>query len=302
MAASGLLQSYGIGDTDAERLRPDGVRVVVRGDGRWVDVVASPSSSYLLPDLAEFSLVKREARLAGMSRIMLCGNTVRVDKLSDSVDDAGLRPLSQVAGDWGLGLGPPSTSSIVGVGGKLLMRRTFDRPVGLPAERRRATRSRVMATAPEPIAATPAILPLAADAPVAAVASRIAALAELGDERLADLFKVERETFCRWRTGALANPRLGNRRRLSLLLSLLEDLSTRGVRIRDWLLNHTTAEGLTPYQLMEQGKIDEVAYLASALGEPVTSRDARVAFGREEAPLEFGDDDVWEPQVLDDDG
>ncbi|MFX4427843.1 hypothetical protein ABTA68_19650, partial [Acinetobacter baumannii] len=89
-------------------------------------------------------------------------------------------------------------------------------------------------------------------------------------------FKIERETFCRWRSGALANPRVGNRRRLGLLLALLEEMAGREVNIKDWLLNFTTPEGLTPYQLLDRGRIDEVAYLASSVGEPGVERDARV--------------------------
>jgi hypothetical protein len=139
--------------------------------------------------------------------------------------------------------------------------------------------------------------PLAPDAPVSAIASRIARLTELGDEMLADLFKVERETFCRWRTGTLTNPRPANRRRLSLLLSVLEDLADRDIAIRDWLLNYTTAEALSPYQLLEAGRIDDVAYLATTLAEAAVARDDRVALGREPEPLEFGDDDTWEPDL-----
>jgi hypothetical protein len=303
MPVSGVLRSYEIVNTFAAPPQPDGLRVVVREDGRCLDVVASPSSSYLLPDLADFSLVKREAEPAGIKRIMLCGNAVHVEKVSDPDRDRGLRSPSAIGG-WGLAAGPVNPMPLVGVLAKLLTSDTFALTGGLAARRAASRRPLAppVATVASPTRGTHATQPLAPDASVAVIASRISALAGLSDEKLAHLFKVERETFCRWRTGTLANPRTGNRRRLTLLLTLLEDLSDRGVNIRDWLLSHTTADGLTPYELIEQGKIDEAAYLATTIGEPVTARDSRVALGRTDEALEFGDDDVWEPQVLDDDG
>jgi hypothetical protein len=150
----------------------------------------------------------------------------------------------------------------------------------------------------DPVELQPASLP--ADASVAEIASRIADLTELGDARLADLFNVERETFCRWRTGVLGNPRASSRRRLSLLVSLVDALAERHVRIKDWLLNQTASDGLTPYELLGQGRIDEVAYLVSASGHPPVERDDAITSRRAHEPLEFGDDDVWEPQDPDD--
>jgi hypothetical protein len=133
-----------------------------------------------------------------------------------------------------------------------------------------------------------------ADAPVSDVASRIAALSAMSDELLADLFKVERETFCRWRTGALPNPRVGNRRRLGRLLRLLEDLSARDINIKDWLLNSITPYGATPYQLLARGRIDDVAFLATAIGEEEVQRDSRLSVAEEPESLQFGDDDSWD--------
>ena len=60
--------------------------------------------------------------------------------------------------------------------------------------------------------------PLPPDAPVEEIALPIHQLTGLSDEELAQLFKVTRETFNRWRTGVLTNPTPGSRRRLGLLL------------------------------------------------------------------------------------
>jgi len=132
------------------------------------------------------------------------------------------------------------------------------------------------------------------DAPVSDVAARIAVLTGLSDSQLGKLLKVQRETFCRWRTGTLDNPRSGSRRRLGLLLAVAEELSGADVSVKDWLLNQPAVDGLTPYQLLEQGRIDEVAYLASAVGSPDIVRDADIEAQREREPLVFGDDDVWD--------
>ena len=319
MATKGSLQSYeGLHTPPATRR--EGVRVVTRNDGKCLDVVASPSSSYLLPDLSEFSLVKGEAYPAGFGRLMLCRGAVRVDRLSDQEEAAHLKrllsaasgalqgvqrsfPYSTYPSSARVGLGPA-----IGFSSKGLMSNRSawtSAPTIGPSPAAQPIADAVVAeeiphTAVETAEATASLEPLRPDAPVADIASRVASLTGLGDEQLAHLFKVERETFCRWRTGVLTNPRIGNRRRLGLFLSLLEDLAGREVNIKNWLLNHATVDGLTPYQLLEEGRIDDVAYLASSLGEPVTVRDPRVSTGQERETLVFGDDDVWETQVLDD--
>lgn len=143
--------------------------------------------------------------------------------------------------------------------------------------------------------------PLASDASVAQIASRVAQLSGLSDERLAELFKVERETFCRWRTGVLTNPRAASRRRLGLLLILLEDLNMRRVNIKDWLLNPVAGRTLTPYDLVSKGRIDEVAFLAASVGEQPTERDVAMTARTAVDSLTFGDDNVWEFSESDED-
>jgi hypothetical protein len=319
VATKGSLQSYEGLHTLPPATSREGVRVVTRNDGKCLDVVASPSSSYLLPDLSEFSLVKGEAYPAGFGRLMLCGGAVRVDRLSDQDEAAHLKkllsaasgalqavqqsfPYSTYLSSARVGLGPA-----IGFSSKSLSDRSVWTAhatiVPSPITQRIADDvvvEEIPDTAVETLEETPSLQPLRPDAPVADIASRVASLTGLGDEMLGHLFKVERETFCRWRTGVLTNPRIGNRRRLGLLLSLVEDLAGREVNIKDWLLNHATVDGLTPYQLLEKGRIDDVAYLASSIGEPVTVRDRRVSTDQESEPLVFGDDDVWETQVLDD--
>ena len=273
------------------------MRVVTRNDGRCLDVVASPSSSYLLPDLSDFSLVKREARPVGIGRITLHGNRVKIDNIIDPEREANpglIQPASPLGG-WQLliqAAHPPA----FGVRGKLSMTDIAGIATGALVPRPRSS-PKPLHTAVDKLAPEQS---LAADAPVSAITTRIAALAELGDEKLAKLFGVERETYCRWRTGALPNPRPGNRRRLSLLLALLDELATRRVGIRDWMLNYTTPEGLTPYQLIERGRIDDAAYIASAIGESPATRDPQATLGRDRDGLAFGEDDVWEPDVDDD--
>jgi hypothetical protein len=288
----------------------EGVRVVTRDNGRYFDLMPSQLSWYLLPSLADCSLLRREARSAagllrftgGSVELEEIGNTAVLDTWRTLFEDAGLlvgiRAISQYAQDLfdrlgsrsgGGGLLAPPTASpatIASLGVEAVISRTTEElPVIAP-----------------PAASTGTVTePVAPDAPVCEVASRIAALSDLGDQRLADLFKVERETFCRWRTGVLTNPRVGNRRRLGLLLSLLEELAGRQVNIKDWLLNSVTPEGLTPYELLEQGRIDDAAFLAASIGEGVpVDRDSRVAAREEPEPLEFDDDDAWDYEYEDD--
>lgn len=305
MLADQDVNSYNIVGTVSAPPRPDGVRVVVRDAGRCLDLVASPSSAYLLPDLADFSLVKREGRFAGEGEITIYGDTVRLNKLDGAT---GSWPRPTPISDWGL-LVAPSTA-VTSIHAKLATSATIDLArrsairypqIGWAGLSPKVTRPLPPLPAPRLSQASGLLaVTLAPDAPVAAIASRISALTELGDESLAALFNVERETFCRWRTGVLTNPRPGNRRRFGLLLSVLDDVAGRDVNIRDWLLNYMTAEGLTPYDLLAQGRIDEVAYLASMLGEAPVARDEHVAVNREPEPLQFGDDDVWEPDQPDD--
>lgn len=300
--------------------RPDGLRVVTRENGRYIDLMPSPLSSYLLPPLADSSLVRREA-LSPTGALRFRGDVV---ELVEEVDDrelneflSGMSETSGMAGVAGVGaIGGSFALALLAafVAFRVLRRAVPDRrtaigPTPPSPDLPLPDLSPVPATpTPEFSASTRALTsndvssaPLSPDAPVFEVASRIAALSGLSDELLAELFKVERETFCRWRTGVLGNPRVGNRRRLGLVLTLLTELAEREVNIRDWLLNFTTPEGLTPYQLLDQGRLGEVAFLAASIGEGAAGqRDARVATGEDSEPLQFGDDDVWDLQTLDD--
>jgi hypothetical protein len=307
--------------------KADGVRLVTRENGRYVDLMPSPSSSYLLPTLADCSLVRREAPTP-IGSLRFYGGVIEVEETAEGWDFGRLGAQvstenlsSVVVGSIGVwmasllhGFGGLSSSFTRAVTSPEAIQATLMPPesVGLAlvppvVMPQLFTAPSATAAPPEPLAtpkldtsptATENSLP--EDAPVADVASRIAALSGLNDELLAELFKVERETFCRWRTGALANPRVGNRRRLGLLLMLLDDLAERQVTAKDWLLNHVTPQGLTPYQLLERGQIDEVAFLAASLGESPLDRDARVADRAEPEPLVFGDDDAWDLEPPDD--
>jgi len=162
---------------------------------------------------------------------------------------------------------------------------------------------------------------LRADASVAEIATRIAALSTLTDQELARLFRVARETYLRWRAGELANPTQANRRRLGLLLRLLQDLYAREIQVGQWLQNISEIDGLTPYQLLERGRLDEVEWLAAQLpghaapktetesdGTPRTRVFGLPAFGRQvDEPLEdlvIDDDEGWveiEAEAVEDD-
>jgi len=287
--------------------RADGVRVVTRENrnGRYFDLMPSTLSWYLLPPLADCSLVRREARYATGS-LRFTGAEVELEEIGAIVTPQVWDALiAGVAAGVGIGAIAQVTLELVNRLGSLRSHSPIETLTASPA----ATSEMPTITAPaaaeihtetEARSSTADARP-AADAPVSDVASRIAALSGLSDELLAELFKVERETFCRWRTGALANPRVGNRRRLGLLLALLEELASRQVNIKDWLLNSVTPQGLTPYQLLDQGRIDDVAFLAASVAEPhPIERDARVASRQEPEDLQFGDDDVWELAPLDD--
>jgi hypothetical protein len=297
-----------LGQNPPRAPRADGVRVVTRENGRYFDLMPSTLSSYLLPPLADCSLVMREARSAAGS-LRFFGNSVELEEITDVLQHVALRTyFTRIAGGLvGVAIGRAAFEaiSLLGPLERIMVEATtapLTTIVGpnalvamLPAL------DQLAPPAAESSVQSATVDPLAPDASVADVATRIALLCGLSDELLADLFKVERETFCRWRTGVLTNPRVGNRRRLALLLGLLEDLGGRQVNIKDWLLNSVTPQGLTPYQLLETGRIDEVAFLAASIGESSIERDARVAAGPQPDPLVFGDDDVWELEPLDND-
>jgi hypothetical protein len=283
----------------------DGVRVVTRDNGRHVDLMPSPSSSYLLPELANSSLVRRESRSGPGAIRFSTGNVV---ELFDEIDDvhvledllSGMNLRIVGAGAIGgfvvdalAGLLTGGTISNVMVRMPMTSARTVPRSnVAAPPP---AVERLPAATAVDTVVDDPSTEPLAPDAPVSAIATRIAQLSGLSDDQLAELFKIHRETYCRWRTGALPNPRVSNRRRLGLLLSLLQELADNKVNIKDWILGAVIVDGLTPYELLDRGRIDDVAYAAAALGESrVVARIPRLVGHAQEEPLEFGDDDVWE--------
>lgn len=160
-----------------------------------------------------------------------------------------------------------------------------------------------------------------ADASVAEIATSIAEITGLNDGELARVFRVARETFQRWRTGELTNPNVANRRRLGLLYRLLDDLARRDVRVDQWLRNVSDIDDLTPYELLERGRLDDVEHLAAHLpvgsepqfaiapdGSPVTRADGYPAFAlrRDEpvADLAEGEGGGWEDveaEAVDDD-
>jgi hypothetical protein len=161
---------------------------------------------------------------------------------------------------------------------------------------------------------------LPADATAQQTAARIAELSDMSDGELARPFNVTRETFCRWRTGQLRSPTAANRRRLGLLARLLEEVAGREVAVDQWLRNVSEIDALTPYQLLERGRIDDAELLAARLpggvaereeigadGAALTSVATLPAFARgeqEQAVLEADEDDDWldvDADVVEDD-
>lgn len=240
-------------------------------DQRQVVAMTSPAATYLLPELSELSLADTGTRAPSRGEINLLHGTVVIGAITKdeaeslrlhhwlSFPSSGFQWVPRMSSP--LSSAPPSGEAPVA-----------DTASAPPAE-----------TWP----------PLAPGASVVAIASRIHGLSGLSDEELAAIFKVTRETFNRWRSGALNNPTPGSRRRLGLVLRVLEEGHAHGVNLKDWLLNTLPSpEGLTPYELLQKGHIEEVAYLAAELG----AKDLQAQQASEE-PLEddliFGDDDFW---------
>jgi transcriptional regulator with XRE-family HTH domain len=246
-----------------------GVRGVVLGefsDQPYLNIVASPTASYLLPDLVPairgISVGSSETRQ--LNGVVVFGDYVRIGGIIRDED------IAEQQRRW---------SEFAEVAERLA----------------KGVRREPVSPEPTPAAAAAALdevevaaEPLRADASVQDIASRIQQLSSMSDAKLADLFRVTRETFNRWRSGAMTNPSVGTRRRLGMALRLLEELAARGVSTSDWLVNPSSVSGTTPYDLLREGRIDEAAYLAAAARAPSAPPD-RVR--RDEAPLIFEDDD-----------
>lgn len=110
-----------------------------------------------------------------------------------------------------------------------------------------------------------ALTSLPSDASVEAISTRLSALVGLSDGEMSKLFpgEVQRETYQRWRTGRMRNPTPANRRRMGVLLRLFQDLSGRDLDLHEWIRNPSSVEHLTPYELLVQGRLDEVEALAA---------------------------------------
>lgn len=258
-----------------------GLRGVVLGkmDQPCLNIVASPAASYLLPDLSQMterlSLGSGETRRPGgwvriVGNSVIVGRSVREDDLDEQRRWFDLKQMIDRVSAM-------SAEAAVAAGGSV-----DDAPPPATAT----------ALVVDEAHHTDAIEPLPADASIEAIASRTRELTGLSDAKLAELFKVRRETFNRWRLGAMTNPTEGMRRRVGTVLRLLEELYARGVSINDWLQNPSTVDGATPYDLLRRGRIDEVSYLAAAVGEQGA---ARAPDTMHEEPLVFEDDgEGWE--------
>ena len=87
-----VVMGSGLGHVSAPVSRPEGVRVVTRENGRYVDLMPSTLSSYLLPTLADFSLVRREARSAGFGLLRL-RDALQFEEISGAGHISGLQGL-----------------------------------------------------------------------------------------------------------------------------------------------------------------------------------------------------------------
>jgi hypothetical protein len=301
-----FIDDYEVSRGGRSKSDPAGVALLMRDHGDCLDIVPSPSAAYLLPNLFEFSPVRKESVSLGHGQVKLLDHYVIyvMAGLKEGLSPYALgAPMSAEAA----GAPEPFGPAIAGLakGGRLELppipvgpRREASRGIApLPVPSNETMASLAVDTRQGPsecdVAEDAVLTP---DASIAEIASRIARLSGLGDGSLAKLFGVERETFCRWRTGVLKNPRVGNRRRLGLLLRLLEDLDGRQVHINNWLLNQLPTGDLTPYDLLAQGRIDEVAHLAVAIGVDVVEGDTSplsVSEATDQGLLVFDDDDQW---------
>lgn len=94
----------------------------------------------------------------------------------------------------------------------------------------------------------------------ALVAQEVRALSGLTSEMLGAIFPVARESYQRWISGR-STPATGDVRRLLTLRHLFRDLRSRVPDVRSWLLtpiDHPHSRGSTPYDLLRQGKINDV--------------------------------------------
>jgi transcriptional regulator with XRE-family HTH domain len=252
-----------------------GIRGVALGkmmDQPCLNIVASPTASYLLPDLAPtlYSVSVGAAETRRLAGVVIVGDSMIV---RGSVrDDDFLEQRRWLALQRALEQLLPIPRPTAPVEEALVV---DERAPLLVVDEAHRT-------------AVDHLLPI--DASIQATASRIYELSGLSDAKLADLFKVARETFNRWRLGAMTNPTAATRRRVGMVLRLLEDLDRRGVLISNWLQNPSAGDGVTPYDLLVKGRIDEAAYLALVAG----SYAAPPARGKMEEPLVFEDDDGWQ--------
>lgn len=159
--------------------------------------------------------------------------------------------------------------------------------------------------------------PLPEDASVPQLTARLSALTGLSDDELAQVFlgrgsreRVSREHYQRWRTGKKTSATDANRRRMWFLVRLFEPLAQVKVGIPDWVRNASPVDELTPLELLQLGRFDEVEYLAarmmpspdpqpaiSAEGRPVLLEQGPATFApRSEEPttdLVFEEEDGW---------
>lgn len=281
---------------EGRHVHVDGLRVVTRNDGRCLDLVSSPSSSYLLPDLADFSLLQRRGDFDGTLFLTIGATSVGVVSTADSV--AGQQWRKWFGGVPGLGYDDFALDRrdlSQGAVSLPLIGLIGEPPSVLDAALPRNPEEAVVAVKLVDVTPQAERLRPSGVANVAQMAQRISKLSQLTDEQLAGIFKVERETFARWKNGALGNPRAASRRRLGLLLQLFEELATDAMPVRDWLLNKVGPDGHTPLELLELGMFDRAARMSVELVD-ATGASARLPVERE---LTFGADDEWE---LDSDG
>jgi hypothetical protein len=277
-------------------LRPDTTTIVIADDGIVIRISA--------PD--EFADHVFPALLSGR-----LGSVLMTHPSSDHITGLGIAGLlgSYGALTGAVGIGEPADSAARA--SSMIVDLLEDAPAfaGVEAGTRSGRADVAIPVMPRP----------AADASVAEIASRIAAISGLTDGELARVFRVARETFQRWRTGELTKPNVGNRRRLGLLLRLLDDLVDREVRVDQWLRNVSAIDRLTPYELLERGRLDDVEYLAAQVpggaleealaddGLPVTRAHGYPGFARrvdEPAVDVTADDEGWEEveaEAIDDD-
>lgn len=133
------------------------------------------------------------------------------------------------------------------------------------------------------------------NAPTAILADEVRQLSGLSTQALGAIFPVVRESYQRWVSGR-TTPSEGDLRRLLALRELFHHLRDRVPNVRNWLFT-PIQPGVTPYDLLKEGRISEVWDEAIRLNRQTLST-ARNREGEFSGVLEGGVRGRWKNAAL----